>query len=288
MSNFITPTHSFPISDADPLDENGSDALRHAEQKPERSIGALADHEIAIPPDAPSACGGSPISDILPELLLEIMLVSKNDVEREWENKGGFSSSDPQDLCPTCRWISIAHVCRRWREVALGYPPLWASIWVSKNRDGWVDELLRRSDPAVLSTLTITLSGDRDVEESDCLLRFLSNQGADASRREIRSLFRGGYHPAGKPVSEFSPGALRGVEELQLWEDHTKKKNTSQKLVRFFARCSAPRSPTQSSPPFQLKSLSLGCNAWDGRLFHHTHQLDSSRLTTFKLRHALG
>ena len=44
-------------------------------------------------------------------------------------------------------WITVTHVCRRWRNVALANPSLWARIAFSLG-DRWVDEMLARAGPA--------------------------------------------------------------------------------------------------------------------------------------------
>lgn len=42
-------------------------------------------------------------------------------------------------------WVNITHVCRRLRDVALGYPVLWTMAQISEHSASWLSELLRRS-----------------------------------------------------------------------------------------------------------------------------------------------
>ncbi|TFY68951.1 hypothetical protein EVG20_g3352 [Dentipellis fragilis] len=41
-------------------------------------------------------------------------------------------------------WVQVTHVCRQWRDVALGHPALWSDIAFKLGRN-WTDEFLRRS-----------------------------------------------------------------------------------------------------------------------------------------------
>lgn len=49
-------------------------------------------------------------------------------------------------------WITISHVCRHWRNVALSYAKLWSRIRLTSHRE-WMQELLRRSGDAPLEVL---------------------------------------------------------------------------------------------------------------------------------------
>lgn len=51
------------------------------------------------------------------------------------------------------QWIKISHVCRRWRQVALGYRKLWTYIPLGV-ADEWIEILLYRSQQAALSVST--------------------------------------------------------------------------------------------------------------------------------------
>ncbi|KAI0044104.1 hypothetical protein FA95DRAFT_303822 [Auriscalpium vulgare] len=46
-------------------------------------------------------------------------------------------------------WITVTHVCRRWRDVALGYPQLWTLVAFNLG-DAWAQEMVARSQSAAL------------------------------------------------------------------------------------------------------------------------------------------
>ena len=47
-------------------------------------------------------------------------------------------------------WISVTHVCRHWRQVALDNSSLWANIWTTPKNTQWISEMLARSKNAPL------------------------------------------------------------------------------------------------------------------------------------------
>lgn len=75
-----------------------------------------------------------PVSRLPTELLIDIF---------RYHIPGPWTLVPRKGLPPT--WIAISHVCRRWREIAIGYPHLWANIILS-NRS-WTTAMLERSKP---------------------------------------------------------------------------------------------------------------------------------------------
>jgi len=75
----------------------------------------------------------SPISSIPPEILGAIFVHHDQEMQLLY---------DPDDF--TVRsWPIVAHICRHWREVALGTPELWATPFLNSSRA--TEEMLMRS-----------------------------------------------------------------------------------------------------------------------------------------------
>lgn len=78
----------------------------------------------------------SPTSVLPPEILSRIFVLA-----RDWSVRVEFNNR--------ASWICVGHVCRHWREVALGCPSLW-SVPVF-NRPNLAQEMLQRSKMAALT-----------------------------------------------------------------------------------------------------------------------------------------
>lgn len=78
----------------------------------------------------------SPTSVLPPEILSRIFVLA-----RDWSVRVEFNNP--------ASWICVGHVCRHWREVALGCPSLW-SVPVF-NRPNLAQEMLQRSKTAALT-----------------------------------------------------------------------------------------------------------------------------------------
>ncbi|KAL7280716.1 hypothetical protein ACG7TL_005658 [Trametes sanguinea] len=83
----------------------------------------------------------TPIARLPPEILAEIFaLVSTTQYEESWRRHYGSSQ--------VYKWLSVAHVCRVWRAIALDTPRLWSRIVLTRPE---VDkEVLARSKKAPL------------------------------------------------------------------------------------------------------------------------------------------
>ncbi|KAH9936666.1 uncharacterized protein B0H18DRAFT_328960 [Fomitopsis serialis] len=79
----------------------------------------------------------APISVLPPEVLSEVFM-----------RTAGPYASLPWTTRPY-EWIRISHVCRHWRNVALGCPALWGQLVVT-TRHEWTEELLERAKKAPL------------------------------------------------------------------------------------------------------------------------------------------
>ncbi|KAI0061468.1 hypothetical protein BV25DRAFT_1785855, partial [Artomyces pyxidatus] len=73
-----------------------------------------------------------PVSHIPPEILAHIFLYCVL-ADQEWRN-----------TLPGLGWISVTHVCRRWRHIALDNSGLWRHIPLTSGRQ-WIAEMLSRS-----------------------------------------------------------------------------------------------------------------------------------------------
>lgn len=50
--------------------------------------------------------------------------------------------------CPA--WITVTHVCRRWRAAALNYSSLWTVINNDTLGKGWIKIFMERSNPSLI------------------------------------------------------------------------------------------------------------------------------------------
>jgi hypothetical protein len=77
-------------------------------------------------------------------------------------------------------WITLTHVCRRWRQVALSDPNLWGSIVFGLGVE-WAEEMLARSKAALisysrdLSSLQPRVSTRRSLDDRVTLRKHLSH-----------------------------------------------------------------------------------------------------------------
>jgi hypothetical protein len=90
----------------------------------------------------------APVSVLPPEVLARIFHLAAL-----------AESSQPE--MGSLRWISVTHVCRHWRQVALDDSSLWARISGSTANTTWISETLARARNA---PLTIDLFETQDAE----------------------------------------------------------------------------------------------------------------------------
>ncbi|KAI0061908.1 hypothetical protein BV25DRAFT_714199 [Artomyces pyxidatus] len=74
-----------------------------------------------------------------------------------------------QPRTPEAGWISVTHVCRRWRHTALQYPGLWSNIIFSLGLR-WTEEMLARSKTVPLDVL---VTGTLRPRESQLVIEHL-------------------------------------------------------------------------------------------------------------------
>ncbi|OBZ65224.1 hypothetical protein A0H81_14693 [Grifola frondosa] len=78
------------------------------------------------------------------ELLVQIFVEVRNAAQEH----------DEQGARYNFRWISVSHVCRTWREVAIDCPKLWSTIYVAGGAPIiWIKEQLLRSKRIPLTVL---------------------------------------------------------------------------------------------------------------------------------------
>ena len=75
----------------------------------------------------------APISRLPPETLAEIFSLLS------------FSAGDYEYIVPGLEWISVTHVCHRWREIALCSPYLWNHINFTRLTAAGFTEILARA-----------------------------------------------------------------------------------------------------------------------------------------------
>ena len=61
-----------------------------------------------------------------------------------------FHAIQNQPNPPGLGWITVTHVCRRWRQVALADPGLWSTVVFDLGAE-WAEEMLARSKAALIS-----------------------------------------------------------------------------------------------------------------------------------------
>ncbi|KAI0041445.1 hypothetical protein FA95DRAFT_1477606, partial [Auriscalpium vulgare] len=72
----------------------------------------------------------------LPTELLRIIFAFSSETDRAWTEEG-----------PTTKigWLTVTHVCQRWRYVALEHPGLWTHICVHALGPGWANAFAERA-----------------------------------------------------------------------------------------------------------------------------------------------
>lgn len=88
----------------------------------------------------------SPANRLPTEVLCHIFLVLSFDWAVGDSNSEYGDSSSPRAL----GWVTVSHVCHRWRECAIGNSLLWSNP-TGWNNSKWIDEMLRRARTAPLS-----------------------------------------------------------------------------------------------------------------------------------------
>lgn len=115
-------------------------------------------------------------------------------------------------------WVSVSHVCRRWREVALKCRPLW--IRTPFPNSDWAEEALLRSSPALLD---VFVDAAFHSETIICIaLRDLSR--IRTLHLSVAAMSLSGHFPAilanTKTVNHILPACMRGLvpnlEELDI------------------------------------------------------------------------
>ncbi|KAG1808602.1 uncharacterized protein BJ212DRAFT_638807 [Suillus subaureus] len=85
-----------------------------------------------------------PISRLPDDILLMIFELFEEEKRLTGHDRGHYASVI--DNAPAC--LEVTHVCRRWRNVALGCPTLWR--FISSISPLWLDVMLQRSQKAPL------------------------------------------------------------------------------------------------------------------------------------------
>ncbi|KAI0041443.1 hypothetical protein FA95DRAFT_1611006 [Auriscalpium vulgare] len=75
-----------------------------------------------------------PVARLPPEIIRAIFAFC-SDIDRPWIEEG---------LSDYPGWLAVTHVCRRWRDVALEYPGLWADVLYSLG-PAWADAFVERA-----------------------------------------------------------------------------------------------------------------------------------------------
>ncbi|KAI0284062.1 hypothetical protein BC826DRAFT_170884 [Russula brevipes] len=123
----------------------------------------------------------APISVLPPEVLARIF---------------HLVAGSPWQKQESLRWISVTHVCRHWRQVALDDSSLWAKISGRMASPTWISEMLARARNAPLAidlldkpdAETLAMFTAHFAHTHEFRLRDLVNPHLDDSIREICSL----------------------------------------------------------------------------------------------------
>ncbi|KAI0734896.1 hypothetical protein C8Q72DRAFT_331045 [Fomitopsis betulina] len=114
---------------------------------------ALPDPGIAAGPRSTHAQSyiAPTISSIPPAEILEKIFLKHPGHARalKYPSRRWIECCSKISCCRDHCWFVVSHVCRRWRDVALGCRKLWACLRLSIHPD-WMPELLRRSGNAQL------------------------------------------------------------------------------------------------------------------------------------------
>ncbi|KAI0041168.1 hypothetical protein FA95DRAFT_1477476, partial [Auriscalpium vulgare] len=78
-----------------------------------------------------------PIHRLPPEILTRIFMLCAEHSRDVWQKTIGIQRT-------TIGWIAITYVCRRWRQLALGFAGLWTMVTFTLG-ERWAEEMLKRS-----------------------------------------------------------------------------------------------------------------------------------------------
>ncbi|KAI0051928.1 hypothetical protein FA95DRAFT_1618635, partial [Auriscalpium vulgare] len=76
-----------------------------------------------------------PVGRLPTEIIRNIFTLS-SEIDRPWIHE-----------CPTTKigWLTVTHICQRWRHVALEHPGLWTHILVHALGPGWANAFAERA-----------------------------------------------------------------------------------------------------------------------------------------------
>lgn len=170
------------------------------------------------------------------------------------------SSSSPIRL--GLSWITVTHVCRRWRQVALADPILWGTIMFDLGAE-WAEEMLARSK-ATLISYTRDLSfhlgelRERSLDEQVTLRKHLS--------RVRRLVLSSGNPESLAPVVRALTTPAPHLESLELLRDTPQSRELCIALPSdLFAH---------DAPKLRHVTLSGFAIPWDLPLFRDLTHLD--------------
>ncbi|KAF8652874.1 hypothetical protein AX16_004095 [Volvariella volvacea WC 439] len=193
------------------------------------------------------------------DIVLNIVFTYKHQVEED--SRLGKDESEYL-TSGTYQWITITHICRAWRTLTLICPTLWTAIYIPPAQPDLVDELLLRSQPLPLSTLSFTVPYGKNIN-AYYISRFLCNEGARRPIQRLQLSIKGGNEPDVASLPEFLPLVLGNLEELSLICDRGTSQEVSDRFSQFIGSHAAS---------FQLKSLCFECCHLDRGLLHDTLQ----------------
>ncbi|KZV77096.1 hypothetical protein PENSPDRAFT_281103 [Peniophora sp. CONT] len=129
-----------------------------------------------------------PIVTLPPELLCRIfMSVSEDGSLSRYKYSRGLSSS----------WLSVTHVCRVWRSVALNCAQLWTTMPINISRK-WTQAFLLRSKAAPINVAETCSHHSRVrpwlfslIEDNMSRVSMLELEGAPSNLQELVNLFTG-------------------------------------------------------------------------------------------------
>ncbi|KAI0040543.1 hypothetical protein FA95DRAFT_1611715 [Auriscalpium vulgare] len=107
-------------------------------------------------------------AEIVTGIFLTTRVLERAEKEDRWERDNPVADK--------LGWIQLTHVCRHWRQLALGFHSLWAEIDFAR-KEFWVAELFHRAGPSALLSIYVsrppTPSQSRLVQDSLPRIKYL-------------------------------------------------------------------------------------------------------------------
>ncbi|KAI0061503.1 hypothetical protein BV25DRAFT_1826645 [Artomyces pyxidatus] len=142
----------------------------------------------------------APVSRLAPEILAQIFSYCAED-EMTWRRKEGAGVG----------WISVTHVCRRWRQIALDYSRLWRHIILPLN-NRLAEEWISRAKAAPITVSWIHASTHKI--SADRLIPSTLSQVECLDFHEFNGIYAGLLHFVTSPAPLLKEAHIRWLSAL--------------------------------------------------------------------------